>query len=398
MNRIGENEYNLVMLGRGLFEEQPGGANRYMTNFATMLSKKKRNVTVFCPAIDDNKYNEEDYNFNVIRYKNNVSGKISKMINFIKGSNFISRKFEMQVLKGKKNVVINSHFALNAWPLLRLIRKKNIPLITHFHGPWALESLIEYPDSLYMKLRARIAMYIEKKVYEQSKYIITLSEAFKNILLEHYNISSEKIIIIPGATEINDNVAKLSKQEAKKLLNLNENDIHIITVRRLVNRMGLEEFIQASNLVENKNVKFIIGGKGPLENKLKEIHKKCDSDVIFKGFIPDEELPILYRAADLYVLPTKNLEGFGLVTIEALSYGTPVIATNVGGSKEILEKIMPHFLINCDINEIANKINDFLKNNLEIPNEKNLSDFVKKNYSWDNVIENFEKLIIYKLM
>src|SRR5207249_11052699 len=56
----------------------------------------------------------------------------------------------------------------------------------------------------------------------------------------------------------------------------------------------------------------------------------------FLGFIPDETLPSYYHAADVFVLPTRELEGFGLVTVEALACGTPVLGTPVGATPEVL--------------------------------------------------------------
>ena len=71
---------------------------------------------------------------------------------------------------------------------------------------------------------------------------------------------------------------------------------------------------------------------------------KIEGNIKFAGFIPEQDLPDYYRAADAFILPTLELEGFGLVTLEALACGTPVLGTPIGGTKEILGMFDPSYL------------------------------------------------------
>ena len=90
----------------------------------------------------------------------------------------------------------------------------------------------------------------------------------------------------------------------------------------------------------------VIGGSGPLRGKLVSLSRELGigERVIFAGFISEEDLPDFYRMADLFVLPTVELEGFGLVTLEALASGVPVLGTPVGGTREILGRLDERFL------------------------------------------------------
>ena len=97
-----------------------------------------------------------------------------------------------------------------------------------------------------------------------------------------------------------------------------QGNVVLFSVRNLVKRMGLENLILAmKRLVHTApDICLILGGEGPLKNDLIALAKKLnvDNHIRFIGFIPEEKLPDYYRMADLFVLPTRELEGFGLVT------------------------------------------------------------------------------------
>jgi glycosyltransferase involved in cell wall biosynthesis len=112
--------------------------------------------------------------------------------------------------------------------------------------------------------------------------------------------------------------------------------------------MGLENLLKSIFLLKTQQVPvhLILAGEGRerqrIENILMEL--ELDAEVSMRGFIPPHLLPKYYQAADFFVLPTRRLEGFGLVTVEALACGTPVLGTPVGGTKEILADLGTEFL------------------------------------------------------
>jgi glycosyltransferase involved in cell wall biosynthesis len=165
--------------------------------------------------------------------------------------------------------------------------------------------------------------------------------------------------------------------------------------------MGLESLIKAMSIVaeKEKDAFLIIGGKGFLENRLKNLTEelKLNEYIKFAGFIGDEKLPLYYQAADFFILPTKYLEGFGLVTIEALSSGTPVLGTPVGGTKEILGKFDNRLLFRgTDSDSLAELILKFKK--LSPEELENLGrkarEFAVKNYSWDIIISQWGEVFL----
>src|SRR3989454_157122 len=104
--------------------------------------------------------------------------------------------------------------------------------------------------------------------------------------------------------------------------------------------MGLDTLIRAMATVRERfpRVLLLIGGSGSLRPLLETltISLSLSEHVRFLGFVPERDLPSYYHAADVFVLPTRELEGFGLVTVEALACGTPVLGTPVGATPEVL--------------------------------------------------------------
>src|SRR5262249_20071919 len=117
----------------------------------------------------------------------------------------------------------------------------------------------------------------------------------------------------------------------------------LLTVRRLTARMGLDNLIRAMAVVRRAmpDVSLVIAGEGPMRESLGQMIEKLGlRDVVhLAGRVPAEALPMYYRAADLFVLPTAAAEGFGLATIEALACNVPAFGTPVGGTIEVLGRV-----------------------------------------------------------
>ena len=189
---------------------------------------------------------------------------------------------------------------------------------------------------------------LEKRVLRKSDHTVVLSEYTKRKLEKAYGLSPTKIHTIPGGVDLNRFRPHDDKQSFRNRLGIPNSHFTLLTVRNLEPRMGLENLILAfKKVVEDKTDTFLIlGGEGPLAPELKSLAREVGiADLVkFTGFIPEEELPSYYQVADLFVLPTTELEGFGLVTVEALASGLPVLGTPVGGTKEILAHMGPEFL------------------------------------------------------
>ncbi len=153
----------------------------------------------------------------------------------------------------------------------------------------------------------------------------------------------------PGCVDTARFGKTLSRSEARAMFDLPADRPVAVCVRRLVQRMGLEDLIDAAAVMKRHmpDVLIVLAGKGPLDAALKRriVERGLEAQVRMLGFVPDDRLPHLYRAADLTIVPTTALEGFGLTTIESLAAGTPVLVTPVGGLPEAVERLEPDLVL-----------------------------------------------------
>ena len=247
-----------------------------------------------------------------------------------------------------------SHFALYTLPILDKLRA--LPLVVHFHGPWALESAAEGASSHSV----RVKKLIETAVYRRAQRVIVLSEAFGRIAQEHYGVRDSALRLVPGGADLSAFTTQGSRAEARTRMGWVEDRPVLLAVRRLVRRMGLDRLIEAMATLRQKQVDAVlyIVGKGPERLALEELVRRhgLEDTVRFAGFVPDELLPVADRAADLVVVPTAALEGFGLVALECLAAGTPVVVTPVGGLPEAVGPLTTLVCENAGAGALAERI------------------------------------------
>jgi len=259
-----------------------------------------------------------------------------------------------------------SHFALYAAPCLDLSRGR--PLVVHFHGPWSEESGIEGDG----RLATRAKHWTETQVYKRASRLIVLSRAFGRVLEERYAVSPERIRVVPGGVDTRRFLPTRSRADARRLLGWPTDRPIVFILRRLVRRMGLEDLLAAVRFakVAVPDLLVIIGGRGPLSAELQQRAEAegLSAHVLFAGFVPDDTLPAAYRAADLSVVPSVALEGFGLVVAESLAAGTPALVTDVGGLPETIETLAPQCIVRePGARALAAALIDALRGRLPLP-------------------------------
>jgi glycosyltransferase involved in cell wall biosynthesis len=276
--------------------------------------------------------------------------------------------------------LVASHFALYTFPMLTQLGQR--PLVTHFHGPWALESSAEATK----KIATSAKWLLEKITYNRSNGFIVLSEAFCQVLHQTYKVPLERIYIVQGGINPQSYKIDLSGSQAREQLGLPQDRPIILSVRRLVHRMGLERLIAAIALVKQKypEILLLIAGKGPIQEELESQIKasNLENHVRLLGFVPDRDLVTTYRAANFSVVPSVSLEGFGLILIESLAAGTPVLSTPVGGMPEVLNPFCSDLLLEgSSIDQIAQGIIEALTGKRQLPTAEACQAYVQENYN-----------------
>lgn len=207
-------------------------------------------------------------------------------------------------------------------------------------------------------------------ILRRSDKVIANSQYTKSKLVE-LGIPELQIVIIPPGL----NVSKLNAnsglhEDIRDKYNLHDNKV-MITVSRLVERKGHDVTLKAiSHVIERiPNLKYLICGEGPHRGELERLVRQygLDSVVVFTGGITDHELHQLYECSDLFIMPSRDIkekgdvEGFGIVFLEANYYRLPVIAGNSGGIPDAVKDEITGYLVNpLDEKEIANRIEELI--------------------------------------
>jgi glycosyltransferase involved in cell wall biosynthesis len=286
------------------------------------------------------------------------------------------------------SVVVASHFAFYAAALLPKLSRMNH--VVHFHGPWAAETAAERRPHVAMK-RA-----VEGTVYSSAKAFVTLSQAFKDLLTAEYRVDPARVHVIPGAVDARRFSPGDSTAARQRLGWPNQGRI-VLCVRRLVRRMGLENLLDAFVAVagEHPDSILVIGGAGPLRDELaaKAREHRLSDRVLFTGFIPETNLPFAYQAADLSIVPSQSLEGFGLTALESLACGTPVLVTPVGGLPEVVRDLDRNLLLpDKGDAAIADRLHLFLSGALSLPSSNDCRKYVESNFSGRVIAERMRAL------
>jgi len=279
--------------------------------------------------------------------------------------------------------VLASHFPLYALPLLPEFSK--LTHVIHFHGPWAQESSLHGQN----KLRVLAKKTVEHLVYRTGSAFITDSSAFRNLLVSEYGVRPEKVHAILPA--VNTSRFQPSDRSASRdLLDWPRKRRIIFCVRRLVERMGIEALVAAfgSIAARHSDVCLFVAGQGPLRGMLESRISSLGlgDRVRLLGFLPDSSLPAAYQAADISIVPSQSLEGFGLTTVESLACGTPVLVTPVGGLPEVIRPLAPSCILpGAKSDQIAEGLNAFLAGELTMPAAAECVEYVQQYFTWERV-------------
>lgn len=305
------------------------------------------------------------------------------------------RSFAAAAAEDARSVdVVEAHFALYAALPLLTGRFRRNAFVSAFHGPWAGESRAAGEGSA----RARVKRAIELSVYRRASQLVTDSEAFGRLLVEEYGVPPWDVrVVLPGVDL--EHFSPGDRKAARARLGIPTSKEVVASVRRLVPRMGIGDLLDACARIEaerRSRLVLLIGGEGPERPRLeaKAADLGLGDQVRFLGRLSEERLPDVYRAADLCVVPSLALEGFGLVVLEALACGTPVIASDVGGLAEALGDLDPSLIVPPgDVDRLTLRIEEALARPERLPDAATCRRRAER-FSWNASAE--RRLEVYR--
>jgi glycosyltransferase involved in cell wall biosynthesis len=180
---------------------------------------------------------------------------------------------------------------------------------------------------------------LERAVYSRAQVVVTLTGAFRRVVVERYGVSPWKTVVLAPGVDL-EQFSVGDRAAARARLGLAPDAFVVCCARRMVPRMGLDVLIEAwqRELGGDPRARLLIAGVGDLQEKLEHqiAANSLGDSVTLLGRITDDELLALYRAADVNVVPSISFEGYGLVVLEAAACGTPTIVTRTGGLPEAI--------------------------------------------------------------
>lgn len=343
----------VCLLGEGWPPDRPGGLNRYFADLIGALHDigvRPRGVAIG-PAAD------APTDVSIVGDASESLGR--RLFAFTRAA----------VTESRRADVVDTHFALYGLLPGLIGAGRHKPQVVHFHGPWAAESVTANSNKA---LAARVKRRIERRVYRRADAIVTLSGAFRQVVVERYKVAPWRVSVIAPSVDL-EHFSPGDRVTARARWSLSD-DVKVVgCVRRLTARMGVDELLRAwasLHLDDPLRRVLLIGGEGEARDGLVALADELgvSDSVRFLGRLTEPELIDLYRAADLCVVPSVALEGFGLVVLEALACGTPVIATDVGGLPEALAGLADDAIVPAgEVDAMADRLDGALSGRLPLP-------------------------------
>ncbi|KAA8889553.1 glycosyltransferase family 4 protein [Nocardia colli] len=268
--------------------------------------------------------------------------------------------------------VLDRHFCL--YGPAAVARRGRLPLVIHFHGPWAAESRLTGQS----ETAVRAKYLLERVRYSGADRFVVLSNHFRDVLHTDYRVSPERIAVIPPGVDLNRFHAEpIPEAETRTVL----------CVRRLERRMGIDNLLRAwpAVLAEHPSARLVIVGTGTAEGELRAAATPLGDTVTFAGHIADQRLTELYEQAELTVVPTTALEGFGLIALESLAAGRAPVVTDCGGLPDSVRGLDPSLIVPAgDIDALGARIVAALHGALPTPAQCRAH---AETFSWDVTAE-----------
>jgi phosphatidylinositol alpha-1,6-mannosyltransferase len=237
------------------------------------------------------------------------------------------------------------------------------------------------------------------KIFEALDGVISVSEATRQECIKR-GMSPKKGVALPNGFDMSDFQDTPNKPEGRKEIekvfsvDLSKKSL-LLTVGRQVKRKGHEWFITEVLPKIKSEIIYLVIGEGPEHERLKEIvsSSNLQEKVLMVGKQPDEVLKNAYAGADIFIMPNipipGDMEGFGIVLLEANLAGTPAVAADLEGIKDVIENGKNGYKIEVkDGKGFSNQVDSLIANHLEEMSSSSRS-FVLENFTWNKVAQQY---------
>ncbi|HWH94547.1 MAG TPA: glycosyltransferase family 4 protein [Baekduia sp.] len=335
----------VLLLSNGITPDHLGGLQRYVRELAGALVRAGADVTVVARRKDPNLPLCElaEDGVTIQRFAGPSKASRAYALTYPLGAG----RAALAAVDAHPDHLVHTHFPLQAFPLLL---KRRRPFVHTFHAPVYREIESERQGSYALprpleRVVVAASRRGERAMVRRATAIITLSAFMRDEVAALDAPAGARVTQVPGGIDTTRFTPDGSAVEHPWATG---DGPLLFTARRLVPRTGVGELVEAMPeiLTQVPGARLVIAGAGALAGR---IAARVDAlglreRVLLAGRVSDGDLLGWYRAADLVVIPTQELEGFGLATAEALACGTPVVATPAGANGELLTPLSPRLV------------------------------------------------------
>jgi glycosyltransferase involved in cell wall biosynthesis len=386
---------NIAFATSYLYPDTFGGINTYVHELARHFRQLGHNIAVIGPAFRNEPSCERTADYTIYRFPSSPHRWIIRNLLTLKNFHFAAERLSREIAVDRW--VSNDLFSGLA--VRRWVRRHPARWTAVCHSLTSTETYIENaprPNQLPPMLRAYCGALrkLEQKLYTAAEDVVALSPFTQSELRKGLQIE-RSISVIPGGVDIKRffPVSDEERQAIRCRLKVPNERPFLLTLRRLENRMGLFLLLDSLKLLRDSGIDFLamIGGGGSLREALGEYRDRLgiQNCIRLSGPIESAELPDYYRAADLFILPTEALEGFGLIIAEAMACGCPVVGTPVGNIPHLLRPITPKFVCpGVSANDLC-ATTRFALGTITPALRAELSRYAACNFNWHRIADSF---------
>jgi glycosyltransferase involved in cell wall biosynthesis len=384
-----------------------GGGERALWEMASGIAGRGHRVTILCRAGE--KGNRREFSEQGVAIKPFLIDRSSRL-KFLRTAIFSPGAMATDIIQNFGIDFLHLHQPLAGYGVSYSSAGSRIPVLYSFHSPAPMEyrnrtgTTPFHRGGFFGVMGAGTLKLMERLCLRRANSVHVMSEYTRNLAKKHYRVPDRKLIKIPGGVDLSRFKPNFERENLRNRLGLEQTGILLMTIRNLEKRMGLDLLIRSMSYLrkDHPDLRLVIGGEGPLRSQLEDLSRKMGLEkmITFAGFIKEEELPAYYQVADYFVLPTTRLEGFGLVTVESMACGTPVIGTRVGATPELLRPVNPDLIL-WDLSPAAvaehidRLLEDYKAGSVEAEDLREASArHASRYYSWEDQVRKLEEQML----